>query len=75
MAGARGPVLRVGRPPEQRFQACPVDTNLFPGGFNNLNSDFHPLCVQATMIAVELERAEQAFGEDAQQPFLRAATS
>jgi glutamate--cysteine ligase len=32
---------------------APVDTNLFPGGFNNLNPDFMPLCVQATMTAVE----------------------
>jgi glutamate--cysteine ligase len=32
---------------------APVDTNLFPGGFNNLNPDFHALCVQATMAAVE----------------------
>ncbi len=32
---------------------APVDTNLFPGGFNNLNPDFHALCVQATMMAVE----------------------
>ncbi len=35
------------------FKLAPVDTNLFPGGFNNLNSDFHPLCVQAAMTAVE----------------------
>ncbi len=35
------------------FKLAPVDTNLFPGGFNNLNPDFLPLCVQATMIAVE----------------------
>ena len=35
------------------FKLAPVDTNLFPGGFNNLNPDFHPLCVQATMAAVE----------------------
>ncbi|MDR2220316.1 MAG: glutamate--cysteine ligase [Methylobacillus sp.] len=35
------------------FKLAPVDTNLFPGGFNNLNSDFLPLCVQATMTAVE----------------------
>jgi len=35
------------------FKLAPVDTNLFPGGFNNLNPEFHPLCVQATMIAVE----------------------
>jgi len=35
------------------FKLAPVDTNLFPGGFNNLNADFHPLCVQAAMGAVE----------------------
>jgi glutamate--cysteine ligase len=35
------------------FKLAPVDTNLFPGGFNNLNPDFHPLCVQAAMVAVE----------------------
>jgi glutamate--cysteine ligase len=36
-----------------RFKLAPVDTNLFPGGFNNLNPDFHPLCVQALMVAIE----------------------
>jgi glutamate--cysteine ligase len=35
------------------FKLAPVDTNLFPGGFNNLNPDFHPLCVQAAMTALE----------------------
>lgn len=35
------------------FKLAPVDTNLFPGGFNNLNPDFMPLCVQAMMVAVE----------------------
>lgn len=35
------------------FKLAPVDTNLFPGGFNNLNPDFLPLCVQAAMAAVE----------------------
>ncbi|MDR0233323.1 MAG: glutamate--cysteine ligase [Zoogloeaceae bacterium] len=35
------------------FKLAPVDTNLFPGGFNNLNPDFLPLCVQAMMVAVE----------------------
>ena len=35
------------------FKLAPVDTNLFPGGFNNLNPAFLPLCVQATMTAVE----------------------
>lgn len=28
------------------FKLAPVDTNLFPAGFNNLNPDFLPLCVQ-----------------------------
>jgi glutamate--cysteine ligase len=35
------------------FKLAPVDTNLFPGGFNTLNPVFLPLCVQATMSAVE----------------------
>lgn len=35
------------------FKLAPVDTNLFPGGFNNLNPEFLPLCVQAMMAAVE----------------------
>lgn len=35
------------------FKLAQVDMNLFPGGFNNLNPDFHPLCVQATMMALE----------------------
>lgn len=35
------------------FKLAPVDTNLFPGGFNNLNPDFMPLCVQAIQSAVE----------------------
>jgi glutamate--cysteine ligase len=35
------------------FKLAPVDTNLFPGGFNNLNPDFYPLCVQAAMTALE----------------------
>ena len=35
------------------FKLAPVDTNLFPGGFNNLNPSFMPLCVQATMAAIE----------------------
>jgi glutamate--cysteine ligase len=29
------------------FKIAPVDTNLFPAGFSNLNADFLPLCVQA----------------------------
>lgn len=35
------------------FKLAPVDTNLYPGGFNNLNTDFLPLCVQAAMTAIE----------------------
>ena len=35
------------------FKLAPVDTNLFPGGFNNLNPSFLPLCVQAAQTAVE----------------------
>ncbi|MBS1207736.1 MAG: glutamate--cysteine ligase [Proteobacteria bacterium] len=35
------------------FKLAPVDMNLFPGGFNNLNPDFLPLCVQAAHAAVE----------------------
>jgi len=35
------------------FKLAPVDMNLFPGGFNNLNSAFLPLCVQAAMTAIE----------------------
>lgn len=29
------------------YKLAPVDTNLFPAGFNNLNQDFLPLCIQA----------------------------
>ncbi len=35
------------------FKLAPVDTNLFPGGFNNLNKEFLSLSVQAAMVAVE----------------------
>ena len=35
------------------FKLAPVDTNLFPAGFNNLNPAFLPLCIQATQAAVE----------------------
>ncbi len=35
------------------FKLAPVDTNLFPGGFNNLNPELLQLCVQATMVAIE----------------------
>jgi len=35
------------------FKLAPVDTNLFPGGFNNLNPEFISLSVQAAQVAVE----------------------
>ncbi len=35
------------------FKLAPVDTNLFPAGFNNLNPDFLPLCVQAAQSVLE----------------------
>ena len=35
------------------FKLAPVDTNLFPAGFNNLNPAFEPLCVQAVQGAIE----------------------
>jgi len=35
------------------FKLAPVDTNLFPGGFNNLSPAFQPLCVQAIQSAIE----------------------
>lgn len=35
------------------FKLAPVDTNLFPAGFNNLNPDFMPLCVQAMQSVVQ----------------------
>jgi len=34
------------------FKLAPVDTNLFPGGFNNLSPEFMPLCVHAAISAV-----------------------
>lgn len=35
------------------FKLAPVDTNLFPAGFNNLNPDFLPLCIQAVQATIE----------------------
>jgi glutamate--cysteine ligase len=35
------------------FKLAPVDTNLFPAGFNNLNPEFISLSVQAAMVAIE----------------------
>lgn len=35
------------------FKLAPVDTNLFPGGFNHLTPEMLPLAVQAAMAAIE----------------------
>ncbi len=35
------------------FKLAPVDTNLFPAGFNNLNPEFMPLYVQAVQAGIE----------------------
>lgn len=35
------------------FKLAPVDTNLYPGGFNNLAPEMLPLAVQAAMAAIE----------------------
>ena len=35
------------------FKLAPVDTNLFPGGWNNLTQEMLPLAVQAAMAAIE----------------------
>lgn len=35
------------------FKLAPVDTNLFPAGFNNLNPAFLTLCIQAVQTAIE----------------------
>jgi glutamate--cysteine ligase len=34
------------------FKLAPVDTNLYPGGFNNLSAAFMPLAVQAASAAI-----------------------
>ncbi len=40
------------------FKLAPVDTNLFPAGFNNLNPAFMPLCVQAIQSILERQMPE-----------------
>ena len=35
------------------YKLAPVDTNLFPGGFNNLATEMLPLTVQAAMAAID----------------------
>lgn len=36
------------------FKVAPVDTNLFPSGFNNISKDFVPLCIQAIQAAMDI---------------------
>lgn len=36
------------------FKVAPVDTNLFPAGFNNINREFAPLCVQAIQASLDI---------------------
>ena len=35
------------------YKIAPIDTNLFPAGFNNLNPSFESLCIHAIQLAVE----------------------
>ena len=35
------------------YKIAPVDTNLFPAGFNNLNPSFEALCIQAVQMKIE----------------------
>jgi len=35
------------------FKIAPVDTKLFPAGFNNLNPSFDALCIQAIQLVIE----------------------
>lgn len=35
------------------YKMAPVDTNLFPAGFNNLNPAFESLCIQAVQLTIE----------------------
>lgn len=35
------------------YKLAPVDTNLFPAGFNNLGPDSEPLCIQAIQTVLE----------------------
>jgi len=37
------------------FKIAPVDTNLFPAGFNNLNPAFEALCIQSIQTAIETQ--------------------
>jgi glutamate--cysteine ligase len=55
------------------FKLAPVDTNLFPAGFNNLTVEMMPLAVQAAMAAIEKICPEAknllVVPEDSRDPF------
>jgi glutamate--cysteine ligase len=53
VAGASAALLRLDRPAQLRLQARPGGPQPVPGGFNNLNDAFMPLCVQAAQAAIE----------------------
>lgn len=38
------------------FKLAPIDMNLFPGGFNNLNPDFLPLSIEAAKLAIKQQQ-------------------
>ena len=40
------------------FKVAPVDTNLFPAGFNNISKDFAPLFIQAIQAAMDIDCPE-----------------
>jgi len=42
------------------FKLAPVDTNLYPGGWNNLTPEMLPLAVQAAMAAIEKSAPRRA---------------
>lgn len=56
------------------FKLAPVDANLFPRGFNDLNKEILPLCVRVAMTTIELERMEPRF-EQERFPQVRAANN
>ena len=53
MDGAHAAVLHAVDLRNAGFKLAPVDTNLFPGGFNHLTPEMLPLAVQAAMAAIE----------------------
>src|ERR1700692_4843959 len=58
------------------FKLAPVDTNLFPGGFNNLPVEVLPLDVQAAIASIEknLPRREEP-ARDSRAPYAQCVLS